>query len=105
MNREQIENLYFINGIGDFELKNTGDLMKVHGINARTIEGYSELNEEDKKTFINFIINYMNCLGLKLRVNTYPVKVYRYEECLKVDLMQENRSTWLHIIKNGEEWY
>lgn len=105
MNREQIENLYFINGIGDFELKNAGDLMKVHGINARTIEGYSELIEEDKNTFINFIINYMNCLGLNLRICTYPIKVYKCDEYLRVDLIQDNKSIWLHIINNGKEWY
>ena len=77
MRREQLENIYLINGIEDFELRSLGDLMKIHGINARKIEGFSELSEEDKKVYEKFIIRYMNGHGLSYRSTIYPQKIYR----------------------------
>lgn len=77
MEREQLENIYLVNGIGDFQLRNLGDLMKIHGINARTTEGFSKLSEEDKKAYETFIIRYMNSLGLSYRSNIHPQKIYR----------------------------
>lgn len=77
MNRNQIENLYLINGLGDFQLRSLGDLMKVHGINARTTEGYSVLSDEDKKAFETFVIRYFNANGLDYRKSINLLKVYR----------------------------
>ena len=67
MRREQLENIYLTNGIGDFQLRNLGDLMKIHGINARLIEGFSELSSKDKKSYETFILKYMNMHGLDSR--------------------------------------
>lgn len=38
MNRFQLENLYQANGLTDYKLRNTKDLLKVHGINYKSIE-------------------------------------------------------------------
>lgn len=41
MNRRQLENLYKVNGLEDFRLRNTDDLLKVHGINYKGVAGYN----------------------------------------------------------------
>ena len=160
MNESQIENIYFVNGIGDFQLRNLGDLMKIHGINARTIEGFSELSEDDKKSYETFILKVMNSMGMMSRITFTPEKVYRAydvnfliknndddsykilggevwnistskltitrkwkdeelekniqgivleekskEDYLRIEFSYGNRKEWLHIIKNGEEWF
>lgn len=160
MDREQIENIYLINGLGDFRLRSLGDLIKCHGINARTIDGYSELSDEDKKSYEKFIVNVMNAMGMMSRASFVPERVYRaydvdflvrnedYEDSysvvggevwnvssleptlthkwvdedlevlpeqtikerskkdyLRIEYSHDNRNEWLHIIKDGEEWY
>lgn len=77
MEREQLENIYLVHGLGDFKLRTLGDLMKIHGINARATEGFYKLSEEDKKSYETFIISYMNAHGLSYRSTIYPLKIYR----------------------------
>lgn len=160
MDRGQIENIYLVNGLGDFRLRNLGDLVKCHGINARTVDGYSELSDEDKESYEKFIVNVMNGMGMMSRVSFVPKRVYRaydvdflvksedYEDSysviggevwnissleptlahkwndedfeispeevikekskkdyLRIEYSHDNRNEWLHIIKDGEEWY
>lgn len=109
MKRDQIENLYLVNGLGDFTLRNLGDLMKVHGINARALEGYSTLLDEDKEAYETFIVRYMNAHGLSYRASICPKKVYRAcdkgNSYLRIDLSERNEECWLHIINQGKEWY
>ncbi len=102
MRREQLENIYLINGIEDFELRSLGDLMKIHGINARKIEGFSELSEEDKKVYEKFIIRYMNGHGLSYRSTIYPQKIYR---AFEVDyLVKEDPNNNFYFKFAGEVW-
>lgn len=77
MNRSQLENIYYVNGLGNFQLNNIGDLMKVHGINARTVKGYSNLNDKDKEYYLKFIIKFMNCMGLEKRMYFEPLRIYK----------------------------
>jgi len=100
MDRNQIENLYLVNGLGNFQLRNLGDLMKVHGINARTTEGYSTLSDEDKKAFETFIIKYFNVHGLDYRKYISLLKIYR---AFNVDyLVKQEDDSW--YVLGGEVW-
>ncbi len=80
MNRSQIENIYYANGLGELQLRNMGDLMKIYGINAKTVDGYSKLNDKDKRAYLKFIIKYMNCLDLEERATFFPLRIYRAED-------------------------
>ena len=101
MNRNQIENLYMVNGLGDFRLRNLGDLMKCHGINARNIEGYSELSEADKKAYESFIVNFMNMMGMMSRITFYPKKIYR---AYNIDFLIKQSDDDCYTIVGGEVW-
>src|SRR5665647_2293196 len=43
MNRIQLENLYKVNGLKDYRLRNTEDLHRVHSIDFKAVDGYSKL--------------------------------------------------------------
>lgn len=102
MEREQLENLYLVNGLGDFKLRNLGDLMKIHGINARTTEGFSKLSKVDKKAYETFIIRYINAHGLGYRSTIYPEKIYRaFEINYKV---KEDPADDYYLNFSGEVW-
>jgi len=102
LKREQLENIYLVNGIGDFKLRNLGDLMKIHGINARTTEGFSELSEEDKKAYETFIIRYMNAHGLSYRSTIHPQKIYRAFEINYIVKDDPANDSYLNFA--GEVW-
>jgi len=38
VNRSQLENIYNMNGLKDYRLKTTDDLLKTHGINFKAID-------------------------------------------------------------------
>lgn len=75
MDRYQVENLYKVNGLGDYQLEDTNDLLKVHGINFKKIKGFTRLNYGDKELFEGFIINFMNGLGLDSRIAWIPTAI------------------------------
>lgn len=102
MEREQLENIYLVNGIGDFLLRNLGDLMKIHGINARATEGFSKLSEEDKKAYETFIIRYMNSHGLSYRSTIHPQKIYRAFEINY--MIKEDPADDYYLNFAGEVW-
>lgn len=56
MNIKQIENLYKINGIDDFKLKSTADLLKVHGIDFKAVDGYNRLDDLSRNVYEKFIV-------------------------------------------------
>lgn len=164
MNVFQIENLYKVNGITDFKLTNTEELMKVHGIDFKHVEGYNRLDDLNRQIYENFIINIFNAFGLESRATLVPKAIYYVEDIqylvkenpeddyftvaggivyaidrsgLKTVLrewkdedykhleIKESESTnylrfeyehgnyedgtprkeWLHVIKEGKEWY
>lgn len=80
MNRSQIENLYKINGLGDYKLRTTVDLMKVHGIDYRAIDGYNLLDKPNGAAYEKFIINIFNGLGLESRDTFIPKGIYYVED-------------------------
>lgn len=79
MNRYQLENIYLTNGLKDFKLRTTEDLLKVHGIDFKAVDGYSRLDDLNKTIYEKFIINFFNAQGLEYR-DIVPTGIYYVEE-------------------------
>lgn len=80
MNRSQLENLYKVNGLTDYQLKSTEDLLKVHGIDYKAVKGYAGLDDLNKAIYKKFIINIFNAWGLDSRALLIPKGIYWVEE-------------------------
>jgi len=150
-----IENLYKSNGITNYQLRNTEDLLKVHGIDFKAVKGYNELDDINRVFYERFIINFLNGLGLESRVTLIPKAIYWVEDIsyltpeddynlviggvirsidrngiknvihtwadedyqdkkytesevenyLRFQYEHDGRVEWLHVIKEGKEWY
>jgi len=68
MNRFQLEKLYEVNGLKDYKLKTTDDLLKTHGIDFKEVDGYTRLDDLNKLLYEKFIVNFLNGLGLDSRM-------------------------------------
>ena len=80
MNRSQLEKLYEVNGLRDYKLKTTDDLLKTHGIDFKAVEGYTRLDDVNKLLYEKFIINLFNGLGLDSRMTIIPKGIYYVED-------------------------
>lgn len=80
MNRNQVENLYLVNGLNDFQVKSIEDILKTHGIDVRTVDGYSRLDDVNRLLYEKFIINFFNAQGLETRATLVPTGIYYVEE-------------------------
>jgi len=80
MNRKQLEKLYEVNGLNDYRLHTTEDLLRVHGIDCTEVAGYSSLDDINKAIYEKFIINIFNAWGLDSRLNLLPKGIYFVED-------------------------
>ena len=80
MNRCQLEKLYQVNGLKDYKLMTTDDLLKTHGINFKAVEGYGRLDDLNKLLYEKFIVNFFNGLGLDSRMTMIPKEIYFVED-------------------------
>lgn len=80
MDRKQVENVYLANGITDFKLRNTEDLLKIHGIDYMKVNGYDSLDELNQRLYKKAIINLMNACGLENRALFNPTGIYFVED-------------------------
>jgi hypothetical protein len=80
MNRFQIVNLYRANGLDDFKLRSTEDLLKTHGINFKAVDGYNRLDDINKLLYEKFIINFFNAWGIESRATLIPKGIYFVED-------------------------
>lgn len=80
MNRFQIENLYKVNGLNDYKLRNTEDLLKVHGIDFKAVDGYKRIDDINKRLYEKFIVNIFNAFGLESRATLVPKGIYFVED-------------------------
>ena len=76
MNRSQLENLYRVNGLTDYKLRNTEDLLRVHGIDYKAVDGYNRLDDLNRTIYEKFIINIFNAWGLDSRATLIPKGIY-----------------------------
>ena len=74
-----MENLYKANGLGNYRLRNTDDLLKTHGIDYKAVNGFDGLTDENKSMYETFIIKFLNGLGLDSRMELKPKAIYRVE--------------------------
>ena len=67
MNRFQLEKLYEVNGLKDYKLKTTDDLLKTHGLDFKEVAGYTRLDDLNKLLYEKFIVNFLkwSWVGLK----------------------------------------
>lgn len=80
MKMSQIQNLYRANGIKDYKLRTTEDLLNCHGIDYKSIDGYSRLDDFNKAIYEKFIINFYNDCGLESRAGKIPTGIYFVED-------------------------
>lgn len=99
MNRFQIEKLYEVNGLEDYKLRNTEDLLKCHGVDFKAVDGYNRLDDLNRAIYEKFIINFFNGLGLESRASLVPKAIYFVEEtqCL----VKENPEDDYYIVAGG----
>lgn len=158
MERKQIENIYKFNGLRDFKLKDTDDLMRIHGVDYKNVDGYNKLDDLNRTFYKKFIVKFFNghwletrssiipksinfvedilhlgkenikddefvplggtinivCRnGLKMVMRTWNDDEYKnlnvleneVDNYLRFEYTINGKNEWLHVIKNGEEWY
>lgn len=164
MTRKQLEKLYEVNGLTDYKLRSTEDLLRVHGIDYTEVAGYENLDDLNRAIYEKFIVNIFNAWGLDSRLNLIPKGIYfvedteylvkenpdddyfilaghtiyaidrsgnkqllhqwededykhlkktaqkpkqylRFEYQHGTDAEGNPRNEWLHVIKEGREWY
>lgn len=80
MDRNRIENIYIANGLTNYQLKSTEDLLKTHGIDYKAVDGYSRLDELNQTLYRKFIVNKFNACGLEYRATITPKGIYFVED-------------------------
>lgn len=99
MNRFQLENLYKVNGIDNFKLRNTDDLLKTHDINFKAIDGYNRLDDIHRQVYDKFIVNIFNAFGLESRATLIPKGIYYVEDIQY--LVKENPEDDHYLVVGG----
>lgn len=84
MQYKQLVQSYKNQGLdNDFCLRTVEDFEKVFLMNVADIEGYTTLNENQQVIFNQFLVNYLNGLGLNTKATFIPVKVFYVDEIHK----------------------
>lgn len=99
MNILQIKNLYKVNGITDYKLKSTGDLLRMHDIDFKSVTGYKGLDDINRSLYEKFIVNIFNANGLESRTTLIPTGIY-YVEDIEY-LSKENPSDDYYVTIGG----
>lgn len=82
-----------INGEQNFYLRNLDDLLYVHEVDFKLIEGIETLTDVNRETFRIFLMNFYNAWGLTAKSTLVP---------LRIQLVLE-RWHCVDIIRKGEE--
>lgn len=80
MNIRQLERLYENNYLFDYKLRNTKDLLLIHGIDYKNTLGYNNLDDLNRAIYEKFIVNFFNSWGLESRWTLVPKGIYWVEE-------------------------
>ncbi len=95
----QLQQSYLKNGLEDFNLKSIGDFENVFNIPLDSIAGYNDLSENNKKLFGDFLVNYLNRLGLNTKASFMPVSIYYVEEITLAGKMQEDKEYYMEYSR------
>lgn len=101
MNRSQIEKIYKANGLDDYTLENVNDLLKVHGIDYKSVPGYTHLSEDNKSSYKKFLITYLNSLGMESKIHFYPTGIHFVE--LIAYYIEENDDEGPYFLEVGTD--
>lgn len=99
MDRFQIENLYKANGLNKYKLRDTEDLLKVHGIDFKAVDGYNRLDDLNRQLYKKFIVNIFNAFGLESRATLIPKGIFYVEE--SEYLAKETEEDEYYVISGG----
>lgn len=97
MNVSQLKKIYKVNNLKDYELRNTEDLLKVHGIDFREVVGYNRLDDLNKQLYSKFIVNFFNQQGLNSRTTLIPKGINFVEEIEYLIKEDPEAESWLII--------
>ena len=78
--RYQIEKVYEENGLMDYKLRTTDDLLRIHGIDFKEVDGYNRLDDINILLYEKVIVNIYNGLGLSSRATMLPKGIYYVED-------------------------
>ena len=101
MNRSQLENLYRVNGLDNYRLSNTEELLRVHGVDYRHVKGYGSLDDINKLLYKKFIINYYNAFGLDTRATLIPMAIYYVEDTAFYIIEKEDDGQEIRVLAGG----
>lgn len=99
MERRQIEKLYEINGLVDYRLRSTEDILKCHGFDFKAVDGYNRLDDLNRAIYEKFIVNVFNSWGLESRATLVPKGIYFVEDIQY--LVKENPEDDYYIVAGG----
>lgn len=106
MTRTQLENIYNANELNDYRLKNTEDLLKVHGIDYKKVKGYEDLEDFNKEIYEKFIIKIFNSWSFDSRALLIPKAIYWVEDIEYIVKDQDSLYVAAKVIysidKNGK---
>ena len=115
METRQLQNLYQINGLTNYQLRDVDDLLRTHGVDYRQTYGFEELSVENRESYKVFLVGYYNGWGLDARLTLIPKSIFYVPEIssshpygyLRFNYTMYNgeRTDWLHIVEGGREWY
>lgn len=98
MNRKQLENLFEINGLSRFQLKEKDDLLKVFGIKIEQLKGFETLSDKHKEIFTDFLINFYNRLGVDSKLCLDPKSIYFVnEDTLTIQRDKNDEDSWVFV--------
>lgn len=78
--RSEIEKLYQMAGITNYQLREASDIAYIYGHNIENLKGFDTLSPNQKTMFREFIVNYYNSCGLDMRAGFVPKSVYYIEK-------------------------
>lgn len=78
--RREIMRKFEEHNLVDYQLGDIEDLKYVFNIDVNNIQGYSTLDDSNKQLFNEFIVNFLNGLGIDSKLCVDPLSIYFVEE-------------------------
>ena len=72
--------LYEATGRTDYRLQTVNDIKVIHGFDILETTGYEDLTEEQKETFVAYVLKHLNSVGMNTRITMFPYSVHYVRE-------------------------